>query len=408
MNLLASLLALVLAISAPGVAPGKVTADAIGQQIAQSAPAAQGSSDGRAEAPSAPDTTNRHPSAGAPQQQIGAPHPAPQRPTAAAACTNSGDLGFATPGDIISYSDARLDRHMADVAANGASWVRVPGGWDVTEPSPGTFDFHRVDRVVDAARRHGLKTLVILGIPPRWAADPARSHGPHPAPIADTGPWTTYIRRIAGHLGSRADAWEVWNEANHDIFWGGRPDRDRYAAYLRAAYPVLKEVTPAAPVLSGASVPHETRTDEYNAAAWMRYFYDTGTNRYFDAVALHPYMWHESFRTGAHDPIGGYLTVPGEQIRQIMVDHGEAGKQIWITEIGYPTAGFASYTEQQAADYLAAQLQDLRARPYVGPVFVYSLEDQPVADREGHFGLRRSDGGDKPGLGAMRRAGGCG
>lgn len=68
----------------------------------------------------------------------------------------------------------RLERDMEMMAGAGVNTIRIAEStWSVEEPRPGEYDFSHVDRVLDAAGRHGIQ--VIIGTPtyaiPRWLAE---------------------------------------------------------------------------------------------------------------------------------------------------------------------------------------------------------------------------------------------
>lgn len=65
----------------------------------------------------------------------------------------------------------RLERDMQMMAEAGLNTIRIAEStWSTEEPTPGCFDFSHVDRVIDAAERHGIQ--IIVGTPtyavPHW------------------------------------------------------------------------------------------------------------------------------------------------------------------------------------------------------------------------------------------------
>jgi exo-beta-1,3-glucanase (GH17 family) len=123
--------------------------------------------------------------------------------------------------------------------------------------------------------------------------------------------------------------------------------------------------------------------------------YNAGAGAYFDALTVHPYASY-------------WNNLPA--LYQIMVAHGDAKKKVWITEYGDPTFGAVgqSYvTEAQQAIDITTALQNVASMSFVGPFFVYNYRDgqalnDPSPDREGYFGLLRSDNGKKPAYFAVR------
>ena len=121
---------------------------------------------------------------------------------------------------------------------------REPDGPD-GEP---VHDFTGVDRVYDHLRGIGLYPVVELSFMPHdLASDPGTTVFEYAAivsPPRDWDRWHDLIRDLVAHLADRyglqdlVDNWsfEVWNEANLEVFWSGTPEE-----YLR-----LYDVTAAA------------------------------------------------------------------------------------------------------------------------------------------------------------------
>ena len=109
-------------------------------------------------------------------------------------------------------------------------------------------DFAGVDRVYDHLRSIGMYPVVELSFMPHdLASDPAKTVFEYAAivsPPKDWGRWHDLIRDLVAHLADRygleelVEHWsfEVWNEANLEVFWSGTPEE-----YLR-----LYDVTAAA------------------------------------------------------------------------------------------------------------------------------------------------------------------
>ncbi|PYU15308.1 MAG: hypothetical protein DMG29_07275, partial [Acidobacteria bacterium] len=65
---------------------------------------------------------------------------------------------------------------LADEYASlwGAKWGRVYVRWSIVERNQGEYDFSRIDAVVDAYRRQGMRVLCVLGeTSPVWAGAPS-------------------------------------------------------------------------------------------------------------------------------------------------------------------------------------------------------------------------------------------
>ena len=118
-------------------------------------------------------------------------------------------------------------------------------------------DFAGVDRVYDHLRSIGMYPVVELSFMPHdLASDPAKTVFEYAAivsPPKDWGRWHDLIRDLVAHLADRygledlVEHWsfEVWNEANLEVFWSGTPEEylrlyDVTATAVRAVDPRLR------------------------------------------------------------------------------------------------------------------------------------------------------------------------
>ncbi len=179
-------------------------------------------------------------------------------------------------------------------------------------------DFSGVDRVYDALLATGLRPVVELSYMPRdLASDPSRTVFAYEAiisPPRDWDRWADLVTALTVHLVDRygleevRDRWsfEVWNEANLDVFWSGSKQE-----YLR-----LYDVTVAAVrkvderlVVGGPSSA---------AAQWVEALlgHAEQTGAPVDFVSTHTY--------GS----------PPLDLRPILARHGREDARIWWTEWG--------------------------------------------------------------------------
>jgi polysaccharide biosynthesis protein PslG len=115
----------------------------------------------------------------------------------------------------------------------GTAFPSVPAGavnlttnavyWPQLETSRGHYDFTHLNAVVQQARAHGAKPLLVLGQTPRFA-----STKPHAANVLATvpkmAPWRAYVARVAARYGSTID-YEIWPEPNISQNWAGSPQQ---------------------------------------------------------------------------------------------------------------------------------------------------------------------------------------
>jgi xylan 1,4-beta-xylosidase len=112
-------------------------------------------------------------------------------------------------------------------------------------------DFRGIDRIYDRVLGLGLRPIVELSFMPRdLASDPTKlvfDYGAIVSPPKDWGRWEALVGDLARHLLERYGllevrrwAFEVWNEANLDVFWSG--SREEYLRLYDVSVRAIKAV----------------------------------------------------------------------------------------------------------------------------------------------------------------------
>ncbi len=179
-------------------------------------------------------------------------------------------------------------------------------------------DFSGVDRVYDEILAMGLRPVVELSFMPRdLASDPDKTvFGYHAiiSPPKDWDRWEALVRDLTAHLVERyglaevRDHWsfEVWNEANLEVFWSGTPQE--YFRLYDASVRAVRSVD-AALVVGGPSSA---------AAGWVDELLThlDSSGQPIDFVSTHVY---------GNAPL---------DLRPILARHGREDLAIWWTEWG--------------------------------------------------------------------------
>jgi hypothetical protein len=289
--------------------------------------------------------------------------------------------GFGEGTWMLNRSPADLNRELDAVAQTSASWLRVTIDWSRAEPAPGQYDWAVFDRIIAGAGARNLKVLGLITFTPEWARAPGSFFT---APPTDPGKFGDFTKAVVGRYGSQVSHWEIWNEPNLPLFFGYIGDSAQpYTEILRAAYGAIKTVQPTSTViaagLSRAVGPHAP-------PAYLNAMYDAGAQGYFDAMAMHPYVFPGGL---AADPEHGWSDVA--RVHELMSAHGDGGKKVWLTELGAPTS--APFAEGVSQEEQARQITDVLAAAaqldYSGPAFIYSIRDEDsslVDNREANCG----------------------
>jgi hypothetical protein len=174
---------------------------------------------------------------------------------------------------------------------------------------------------------------------------------------------------------------------------------------LKAAYPAVKAVAPALPVLGPSMLNSDT--------AFLESLYGQGIHGYFDGISEHPYPQQYGPYEGEPTIKLKFSYVDGvPAVHDVMVAHGDGDKKMWLTEVGWSSCkpdGTSSWcvTRDQQAQNVGDALRIARDRwDYVQGLFVYTLRGTgpDLTDRESQMGLLLQDFTVKPAYGAFSDA----
>jgi hypothetical protein len=318
--------------------------------------------------------------------------------------------GAAQPGVVL--FNPNLDAPtLARIQSSGARHVRVFTSWRVFEDQRGRLEPNYLVAFDDMANRLkalGIGMYLVVTQTPAWASSSGAENAP-PPPAA----YADFMRRLAEHFRGRVMAYEVWNEADGDIFWAGGASPSQYAALLKPAYAAVKGADPGAKVGVGGLVGNDYR--------YLEQLYDQGAKGSFDFVSVHTDTACASTdpRVAARDVdgrISRWSFTGYREVRATMLAH-EDPKPIWMTELGWqvtPQKCPASVREPggvtaaSQATFLTRAYSCLAADPYLELGSWFSLTDFGATEAAGGgYGLWSFGGAARPALAAFQQAGGA-
>ena len=258
-------------------------------------------------------------------------------------------------------------------------------------------DFTGVDRVYDLLLGEGLRPVVELSFMPHdLARDPSATvfaYGAHISPPRDWTRWGDLVHALVEHLVDRygldevVDRWsfEVWNEANLEVFWAGTPEEfwRLYDVTARAVKAVDDRLVVGGPASA--------------AAGWVEE------------------QLHEATRTGA--PLDFVSThtygVAPLDLRAQLERHGRGGTPLWWTEWGATPTHFAPVNDSvQAGAFLLhgmrSALGTIEALSYWVVSDHFEELGRPPELLHGGFGLRTVGDLPKPRFHALAMLGALG
>ena len=315
------------------------------------------------------------------------------------------EVGVNVP-DTIGF---QAPKALAAIRASRPAWVRVFLVWNVLEPQPGVYNIAAIKVFRDYFNALPKSTKIdadVVGTPP-WAAGGSTSIA---TPPTDDSTYAGFLSHLVTVFHGRVHAWEIWNEESSTSWWTGSVAQ--FAGLVKAAYPAIKAADPSATVVLGANSPE-----------WLAQLYANGIKGYFDADAIHtdtacnvtsPYIYEYNRDTTT---VNQYFFLGFTGIDAIMAAHGDASKQIYMTELGWSSttaecstglwAGqkLAGVTQQTQASYLT-QAYHCLAQPrysYVAAAMWFELFDNANSRAPlDNYGLLNADYTPKPAYAAFQ------
>lgn len=331
------------------------------------------------------------------------PTPRPAAPAAAASAFQGRNM-FAY-GAQVNWTNMDNNQEMGWLNQLGFTWAKIQVRWCDLEGTRGNIDYSQLDRFLGAAGAKGIKVLFSVVCAPNWSrADRGASGSGPPDNMQDAA---DFMGKLAGkYCGSALGAIEVWNEHNLLTEWHGKPiSAAMYMDMLKRSYAAIKAACPGDKmvVVSGAPTPtgvmSETAIDD---VVFLQQLYQNGLKNYSDAIGAHPsgFLNPPDVPPGTPNSLGQfqghrsfYFRGTMESYRQVMVQFGDANKQIWPTEFGWgvdpnPKPGYEYeryITLDQQAQWLVKAYQMMKAWGWVGVAILWNLDFMDMSHEVGAF-----------------------
>jgi hypothetical protein len=300
---------------------------------------------------------------------------------------------------------ADITRVPQEIAALGATAVRFTCLWIELDPSKnqtyavgkGAAAWARLDACIDAAEANGLD--ILLCIEPRTSAMSLTGVS---ATASNATKYGLLCGAVAARYGDRIKFYEICNEVNSLTFFGSPKTPSKYVAFLREAYNNINPHISTAMILAGALMGAvATGWPTLNCVEWVKAFYDSKPQAYFDALSLHPYMTDGNFNQIPVTPDANpFKNLDG--VRALMDANGDSAKKILVSEWGFDSLrtvlGSVTQAELEAEQALKLSQQWNIFQTYVDAgkiyptVFIYSFRNpQEDTDPLYNYGLTHAN-----------------
>ncbi|MGQ9553855.1 MAG: beta-galactosidase [Anaerolineae bacterium] len=233
-------------------------------------------------------------------------------------------------------------RDLGMIRDAGFTWVKQNFAWRDIEVQKGQFDWSYTDRILDQVEQFGLHIVVRLDHQPQWAGGGFPTNGP-PDNLQD---FADFCFALATRYRGRIDAYEIWNEPNLAREWSDRaPDPAEYVALLKVAYVAIKQADPEAIVITAGLTPTGTQPPvAMPDDVYLRGMYAAGMKGFYDMVGMHAAGYKAPPELSPEEAAANKEAYGGERffcfrrvedLRQIMVENGDANTQVAILEFGW-------------------------------------------------------------------------
>jgi hypothetical protein len=242
-------------------------------------------------------------------------------------------------------SDAALEQQMALMATSGVESLRVTVPWDSLEPTARAYSLARLERIVGAAARHRITTLLNVTATPRWISTRPDSPEYWRLPPRDPNAFADLMRQLVLRYGPAGSfwaqnptvprvpirQWQIWNEQTAPWHWQRRPWAPSYTRLLKAAYRAIHGADRGAKVVAGSLVASRADYAPWDAA---RDLYRAGAKRFFDVIAVHPFT---NNNRSVRLTVDQTLEIV-RRVRAHMRRRGDGRKPIILTELTWPAS----------------------------------------------------------------------
>ncbi len=258
-----------------------------------------------------------------------------------------------------------LDVPLQTLGETNPGWAREEFQWSLVTDKrrDATYNWDMLDRVINSLHSRGINIIGLLNDDP--AAGPPRGD--------QLNGFVNFAEAAATRYKGKVRHWEIWNEPENPLYWGGRPNVSEYTRMLIAVSERIRSVDPNAKILSAGIVP-----TNFN---FIRGIHANGGWGAFDILAIHPYV-------DPFTPETGQIGDGGDLAKVQMLNVQFGAKPIWATEYGWSTGPADRTPNAVTADTQAAYLirgAALLRAAGVEKVIWYKFKDENPRNNE--YGL---------------------
>ena len=288
------------------------------------------------------------------------------------------------------------------IARVGFQWVRITASWHRIQSSKNEgYDWQDIDDAIALAKKYNLKVLMQISGAPEWAtgvdklsAAEKNALNARKIWVASFAPlqqydndFSNFVTALVKRYASQGVIdYEFWNEPGNPEFWhdtiqNPRPNPEHYTDLLKIAYTAAHDAHNDVNVMAGGMTvgASNSATGYVGPMEFLERIYRAGAKGYFDGLSHHPYgIYARTFRDNGWANMIGDVVAPGggeKTLYQIMSEHGDGNKKIWITEVGIDAA-YPGVEETKQANVISKILDQYQKSNIYGPLIFYQAKDR--------------------------------
>lgn len=307
------------------------------------------------------------------------------------------------------------------VQQTGFEWVRFQMEWGQFQRWPEAWDPLPMDRVIQNVFSSGLNILVTVAKAPDWALDPTGEQF-----LSDYGDFEEFMAFVSDRYKGRVQAWEIWNEQNLAYEVNGTVRPEDYLDLLRAGHAGIKRGDPNALIVFGGLTPNGVNDPSIaiDDVLYLDAVYSLNNGeimQYYDIMGVHvsatqtspDHSWPDNPGPEAWGDHGSFYFRRAEELRDVMLAHGDDATMMWITEFGWTTENMAPgyeygqfNTEEDVAEYLTRSFEIMLFEwDFVSGAFVWNMNWSTLVDPSDEkfpWSAVNADWSPRPAFEAMR------
>ncbi len=293
----------------------------------------------------------------------------PHAVRAARGTPQSPDFGYGVRLELLGND---IDAAMQTAALLQVDWIIIDLDWGRLNPEANDSpDLTALDQAMEYAHRYEIPVAISLMDAPAWAKNSA---GPDPDATA------RFTLKLAQQYTQSLQAIELFPGANTLEGWGSTPDPAAYFSVFSAAQNAIKEADLSILLVAAGLTPLPSGgvNGDIDDSTFLEGLYQAGAGNRLPVISL---RLKETGGEPSQVPDGTEHRILRhyEEIRQVMLDNGDAKGILWITSFTWNTGknqvndvSLKHNLEDQSKWLDEAYLQ-LKSQLYIGVAFLTSL-----------------------------------